>query len=113
MWLAYALVRLLTENETVLYHSSGGTYLFFEDSVYSRIRKEGTELPQTERQIFCLIDPDTAQGEKELHFITNSNMGFPVVASSPNPSRYKNLKKRKGIHREFVPLWTRDELKNG
>jgi hypothetical protein len=113
MWLVYVLIRLLTENETVVYHSGLGTYLFFEDLVYSRIEEKGTTLPQTECDMFCLIDPDAMNGAMEIGIMMNTETIFPIVASSPNPSHYKNFQKWGSLHMEDMPLWARDELKNG
>jgi hypothetical protein len=38
---------------------------------------------------------------------------FPVMASSPMPSRYEWRKQRVDVPIVFMPLWERDELKKG
>ncbi|KAN0102505.1 hypothetical protein V8E52_011877, partial [Russula decolorans] len=114
LWLSYALVRLLTENETVAYHSSAGTFLFFENSVYSRISGLTTEFPPAKSAVFCLIDSDL--GPVDIGFMTDRtvvNKTFPVVAS-PMPSHYGPWRKQRvSVPMELMPLWSRDELKEG
>jgi hypothetical protein len=112
MWLAYALVRLLTENETVVYHHKFGTFLFLENTVYERI-SNSVALPQTKHTTFCLIDPDQDRDETNISFMTTADHTFAVVASSPKPSRFKDFRKRKSVPTEFMPLWTEGELKKG
>jgi hypothetical protein len=100
-----------------VYHSGDETLLFFENSVYSRTPGVATEFPPAKPAMFCLIDPDVEQTEQAIGFMTDRTLRgktFPVLASSPNPSRYKIWKKQRGIVRlEFMPLWERDELKKG
>jgi hypothetical protein len=115
VWLSYALVCILTRGEAVVYHSGGDTFLFWGDSVYSRIRGVTTEFPPpTKRRTWCLIDPDIEINERDISFMTLNRTMFPVLASSPNPLRYKIFRKqRKSVPMKFMPLWTRNELKKG
>ena len=113
------LVRLLTENETVAFHSRAATYLFFENSVYSRISATGLEkyFPPAKSATFCLIDVDQEEVPGGIGFMTDiGSVGetFPVMASSPMPSRYRTWKKQRGsVPLVFMPLWERNELKKG
>jgi len=115
VWLSYALVCILTRGETVVYHSGGVTLLFWGDSVYSRIWGVTTEFPPpTKRQTWCLIDPDIETDERKISFMTRAHTMFPVIASSPNPLRYKGFRKvRISVPMKIMPLWTRNELKKG
>jgi hypothetical protein len=113
VWLAYTLARLLTEKKPVVYHFDKTTYLFFENSVYSRISGETPRIPRSDHRIICLIDPDKLTSEVEIGFITRAGTAFPVIATSPNPSRYKIFEKEgQDVAMQFMPLWTRDELKD-
>jgi hypothetical protein len=114
MWLSYALVRLLTEKETVVYHFYNETYLFLGNSVYRRILGRVTHFPPTKHRTLCLIDPDGGRSEEDLRFMTFTKATFAVMASSPNPKLYDHfMKQRAPVPMEFMPLWTRDELKKG
>jgi hypothetical protein len=114
MWLAYALIRLLTENEAVVYYTDKNTFFFFENSVYSPIPGEIPVIPSIDKSIICIIDPDKMTTEADISFMTNPEATFPVMASSPNPSHYKIFEKeRQVVTTQYMPLWTRDELKNG
>jgi hypothetical protein len=116
MWLSYALVRLLTENKPVAYDYGVGTYLFFGNSVYSRAPRVATKFPPAVHATICLIDLDRTEDD-DTSFMTNRTLignTFPVVTSSPNPSRYKILRKQRApVPIEVMPLWTSDELKHG
>jgi hypothetical protein len=100
-------------NETVVYYSGSGTYLFFGNSVY---RRTSGAIPPADPAIFCLIDMDTGKDTAKIDFMTDRVLAntFPVMATSPNPERYKTWQKqRKAVIIEYVPLWRRDELKRG
>ena len=111
----YALVRLLTENETVIFYSNDGTHLFFGNSVYLRTKKG--EIPPADSAMFCLIDLDKEKNPTSASFMTDRelrNRTFPVMASSPMPSRYASwVKQRASVPTEYMPLWEGDELKKG
>lgn len=117
LWLTYVLVRLLNENKAVAYYSAAGTFLFFENSVYSRILGQVTGFPPSESAIFCLIDSDRHKVPADTTFMTDRtlvNKTFPIMATSPNPSRYDTWKKQRGlVPIEIMPLWKRYELKTG
>ena len=53
----------------------------------------------------------------DIAFMTDqvaADRTFPVMASSPMPSRYKVWRKqRDDAPLELMPLWARDELKEG
>ena len=111
------LVRLLTENETVAFHSRAATYLFFENSVYSRIPATGLNkhFPLVKSAIFCLIDVDQEK-LPDIDFMTDIGCvgeTFPVMAS-PMPPRYCTWGKQRGsVPLVLMPLWERNELKKG
>jgi len=112
----YALVRLLTENETVAYHSGSGTFLFFENAVYSRISGVGPNFPPVKTPTFCLINLDYDKISVNINFMTDTvlmDKTFPVMASSPMPSRYGWRKQRIAVPIVLMPLCERDELKKG
>ena len=113
----YALVRLLTENKSVAYHTIDETFPFFENSVYSRILGMSTSFPPVKLPTFCLIDSDEGETAADIAFMTSKafvHKTFPVMASSPQRSRYKTLRKQRySVSRDLMPLWTKDELKKG
>ena len=112
LWLSYALVRLLIDNETVVYHSYTGTYLFSGNSVY---RRTSGAVPRADSATFCLIDLDHTTDPTEVSFMTHRVVTntFPVMASS-NPLCYQIWQKqRETVFKEYMPLWDRDELKKG
>jgi hypothetical protein len=118
LWLSYALVRLLTENETVAYHDHSGTFLFLGNSVYSRISGVTAKFPPANPTTFCLIDSDGEKQPMDIGFMTDRvvvDRTFPIMASSPWPSRYYSIwqNQRLVVPTEFMPLWGRDELKKG
>jgi hypothetical protein len=117
LWLAYALVRLLNENKAVTYHSVAGTFFFFENSVYSRILGQATVFPPCASATFCLIDLDRDKSPADTSFTTDGTLvdkTFPILAASPNPSRYDTWRKqRRVVPIEIMPLWKRYELKTG
>jgi hypothetical protein len=67
--------------------------------------------------MFCLIDLDYNKDPTEISFMTGKELArttFPVMASSPNPSRFQIWEKqREFVFTEYMPLWERDELKKG
>jgi hypothetical protein len=89
------LIHLLPENKLVIYHGGHGTFLFFENSVYSYILGgKGTEyFPLGKSAIFCLIDVDRVEEPGDsINFMTDKmaiDKTFPVMASFPMPSHYK------------------------
>jgi hypothetical protein len=108
LWLSYALVRLLTEKKTVAYHYRSETFLFLGNSVYSRILGVATEFPPAKPATFCLIDSDGKDELMDINFMTDRTVvdrTFPVMASSPSPSRYKIWEnQRVTVSVEFMPL---------
>jgi hypothetical protein len=116
LWLPYALVRLLTENETVAYHDRSGTILFLGNFVYSRILGVTTKMSLANPATFCLIDSDGEKKPMDIGFMTDRTVvdrTFPIMASSPRPSRYSMANQRLVVPTESMPLWRRDELKKG
>jgi hypothetical protein len=97
MWLSYALVRLITENKAVAYHSGNETFLFVGNSVYSRILGANAKFPSVKPATFCLIDSDQEKEPVDIKFMTDAKVGmtFPIMASSPQPSRYHIWKNRR------------------
>jgi hypothetical protein len=114
MWLLYALVRLLAEKKSIIFHDDNGTYLFFENSVYSRIPGVTPVIPRTDHHIICLINADRMKQESDISFMTSARGVFPIMATPPNPERFKTIEKDlQAAVTEYMPLWTRDELKDG
>jgi hypothetical protein len=115
MWLSYALIRLLIENETVIHHSNAGTYLFFGNSVYTRTL-DGVD-PPAGSATFCLIDLDRNKDAESVSFMTDKELigrTFPVMACPSMPTRYEGWRnQRSSVPKEYMPLWKRDELKKG
>jgi hypothetical protein len=59
---------------------------------------------------------DFEKTEADVSFMTSNKLieeTFPVVASSPMPSRYEWGKQRVDVPIVSMPLWERDELKKG
>ena len=101
-------------NETVVYYSTDGTYLFSGNSVY---RRTSGAIPPADSATLCLINLDHKTDPSEISFMTaEMYKTFPVMASSPNPLRYEVWQKQRdapGVFTEYMPLWERDELKKG
>jgi hypothetical protein len=83
----------------------------------SRISGVTTNFPPAKPTTFCLIDSDQENDPMHIAFMTDqivADRTFPVMASFPTPSRYKVWRKqRDDVPIEFMPLWERNELKEG
>jgi hypothetical protein len=100
------------DKETVVYYYDTKTYLFSGNSVYCRV---SGAIPSANPATFCLINLDFNKDPSVINFMTSNVVNtFPVLASSPNPSRYEIwVKQRRVVLKEYMPLWKRDELREG
>jgi hypothetical protein len=57
-------------NETVVYRSSMGTYLFSGNSVYRRDPRAEGGIPRANPAMFCLIDLDFNKDPSVINFMT-------------------------------------------
>jgi len=109
------LARLISDRQVVLLCDTSAVFLFFHGKVYSRPTQCGfRDLPKRKGAPYCpiwaLIDVDFLN---EGPPITDSNNIWPILASSPNPIRWKSWRKQTGAVLLGMPLWEMDELMEG
>ncbi|KAF8893281.1 hypothetical protein CPB85DRAFT_1330806 [Mucidula mucida] len=116
LFLWYALIRLITLGQLVIFAQSDERFLFYNGTVYSAGANDRPALPvfrgdkvKPKPFIWTLIDADG--GIVPPHLVHSPC--FPVQASAPNPICYKQWMKQRCGARLSLPLWSRKELWQG
>lgn len=120
MWLLYALIRLIqNNNEPFLFSRGHEIWLFFEGSVFARRPAIFThDLPECAagHHLLALIDTDDtldSESQPEPLLVQNASPTFPVHAANANPNHYRSWMKQRSGTRLGMPLWTVEELRAG
>lgn len=110
-WLFYVLIRLICKGQVVALRTRHGLFVFYEDGhVYETTATDATPPTSDFIDLWTLIHAD-ASGGPPKQSITYEGC-FPVLASSPNPSRYSLLMKQRVICTIGMPLWDLTELES-
>ncbi|KAI9511332.1 hypothetical protein F5148DRAFT_957840, partial [Russula earlei] len=115
LFLWYLLIRLLQDNQNILFIDDGGrAILFYLGNIYVLLGPlDGDDLPENFKDGFIWLLFDTPSPSSPIPLVANSPLCFPIQTPSPNPAHFSTWRKhRRPLYTAF-PIWSIEELRRG